>query len=76
MHLFPTQVLENSLTALAGKHQIKHDHIVNAMLGEVGAGFSVSGMIHCQSGFAQSSDDVLGKSLLVFDQEHAHDRAT
>jgi hypothetical protein len=33
-------------------------------------------MIHCQPGLAQGSNNILGKPLLVFDQEYAHDMTT
>src|SRR5450631_4033865 len=76
MKFLSTQVLKDSLAALAGKHQVKHNRVINALLSEVRTRFSVCGMIHSQSGFAQRSNNVLSQPLLVFDQEYAHDMTT
>src|SRR5450631_3346798 len=76
MQFLPTQVLKDTLTALEGKHQIKHDRVINVLLSEVRTCFSVGGMVHGQSGFAQRSNNVLSQPLLVFDEEYAHDMTT
>ncbi len=70
----PAQVMENPLAALAGKHQVENDRIINALLGEVGTRFPIGGMIHRQPGFAQGGNNVFRQPLLVFDQEYAHEK--
>src|ERR1700722_4280294 len=73
MKFSATQVLENTLAALAGKHQVKHDCVINILLAKMRTGFSVGSMIHCQPGFAQCGHNILRQPLLVFDQEYSHE---
>jgi hypothetical protein len=75
MEFLEAEVMKNFLATLEREHQVKNNRVIHILLSQMGAGFSVGSVVHGQSGFAQSSNDVLSKTSLVFNEEYTHSQA-